>query len=188
MTNKVIKVSKKRMGRICQGDIFRDIEFIEHISEKSGNLEISKIVYPLVIVLTQDCELTQDYNYRKFLKQKESKNKMLLSAIVAPLYNAEHVFVGQHLSELNIVVTPINKTRTEGRYLIDNDRPRYHYLEFPEEIPIVPSIIDFKHYFSVNVEYLRKFKKSNFICKVSELYREDISLRFANYLSRIGLP
>ena len=40
----------------------------------------------------------------------------------------------------------------------------------------------------MNVECLRKLKSKKFVCKVSELYREDLSLRFANYLSRIGLP
>ena len=158
------------------------------LQPKKGNLEISKIIFPLVIVLTQDCELTQDYNYRKPLTQRPFQNKMLLSVLVAPLYNADHVFLGQHLSELGIVTDTINKIKTAGKYLKDNERPRYHYLEFSEEIPIVPSIIDFKHYFSVNVEYLRKFKSSNFVCRVSELYRENISIRFANYLSRIGLP
>jgi hypothetical protein len=52
----------------------------------------------------------------------------------------------------------------------------------------VPSVIDFKHYFSVPVEYLERIKPTNFVCAVCELYREDICQRFAAYLSRIGLP
>lgn len=48
---------------------------------------------------------------------------------------------------------------------------RYHYLEFSSDVPIVPSLIDFKHYFSVNVEYLKKLKPSRFVCKVAEVYR-----------------
>jgi hypothetical protein len=71
---------------------------------------------------------------------------------------------------------------------VQNDYPRYHYIEFPDDIQITPSIIDFKHYFSVNVPYLKKLKSENFVCKVSELYREQITLRFSNFLSRIGLP
>jgi hypothetical protein len=62
------------------------------------------------------------------------------------------------------------------------------FLEFPAAIPIVPSVVDFKHYFSVNVEYLKKLKRSQFICKVAEVFREDVSQRFASFLSRIGLP
>jgi hypothetical protein len=182
------KVTRTKNTRICQGDIFKNVDFIESIFEKSGTLEISRITFPYVVVLTQDCELQQDYNHRKSMALREKQNKMLLSVLVAPLYNAEHVFMGTHLSELGISCAPINKDRTEGKTLMDNERPRYHYIEFPETVSISPSIIDFKHYFSVNVEYLRKLKTKSFVCKISELYREDVSVRFANYLSRIGLP
>ena len=80
------------------------------------------------------------------------------------------------------------KLSTKYKNLIDNEIPRYHYLKFSEDIPIVSSIIDFKHYFSVDIEYLKKHINENFVCQVSELYREHISQRFANFLSRIGLP
>ena len=81
-----------------------------------------------------------------------------------------------------------NLSKTDNKNLRQNETPRYHYLEFDESIPIVNSVIDFKHYFTVNVEQLREHKQSNFVCSVSEIYREHISQRFANYLSRIGLP
>ncbi|HUQ84900.1 MAG TPA: hypothetical protein VM077_01120 [Candidatus Limnocylindrales bacterium] len=185
----MIKVKKRKSLRICQGDIYKNINLIEFVSEKNGVIEVSKIDFPYVVVLTQDCELQQDFNFRKGYKVgKEFQNKMLLSVLVAPIYNAEHVYLGQHLSDLDIQASVISKTSTKGKFLRKNEIPRYHFLNFPEEIPISDSIVDFKHYFSVNVEYLRKLKKMNFVCKVSELYREDLSLRFANYLSRIGLP
>ena len=57
-----------------------------------------------------------------------------------------------------------------------------------KHINVVPSVIDFKHYFSVNVKYLQKVKRKQFVCMVGDLYREDISQRFASFLSRIGLP
>jgi hypothetical protein len=82
----------------------------------------------------------------------------------------------------------IKKGKTPGKTLIQNQIPRYHYLEFPNNVPIVSSVIDFKHYFTVNVEYLKKHKKDNFICQIGPLYREDVSQRFSSYLSRIGLP
>ena len=82
----------------------------------------------------------------------------------------------------------INKNKSPGQFLIKNERPRYHYIEFPARIPIVPSVIDFKHYFSVNIEYLKKLKRRNFVCQLSDLFREDVSVRFAGYLARIGLP
>jgi hypothetical protein len=184
----MIKAHKKRDGRICQGDIFRDIEFLEYAVESNGTFEISKIVFPIVITLTQDCDLEQDSRSRSLGVTAKSQDKLLFSILVAPLYNAEHVYVGDHLSELQMKMQEINKGKTPGQNLRKNDTSRFHYLEFPSSIPIVPSVIDFKHYFSVNVAYLKKVKRKQFVCKVGDLFREDISQRFASFLSRIGLP
>ena len=70
----------------------------------------------------------------------------------------------------------------------ENELPRYHVLRFNGQVAIPDSIIDFKHYFSVNIENLQKKKREGFVCQVCPLYREKISHRFSNYLARIGLP
>ena len=179
-------------SRVSQGDIYQNVEFIESVNEENGIVKISKIVFPYVVVLTQDCDLAQDFKFRS--DDSKTGDKLILSVLVAPIYNAAHVYSGEHLTELGLFMRQIkvkkrgNKYTTEWRNLVNNDNPRYHYLEFPNEVSIVPSIIDFKHYFSLNLEYLREIRETNFVCKVSELYREDISQRFASFLSRIGLP
>jgi hypothetical protein len=183
-----VSVATKSLGRISQGDIFRDIECIEYVAEKDGVLEVSKIVFPFVVVLTQDCDLEQDARYQTGEGTPSTDDKKLFSALVVPLYNAEHVYQGQHLSDLDLTMEPINKVKTPGKTLRDNERPRYHYLSFPDNVPIVASIADFKHYFSVNLAYLQELRQKHFVCRLSELYREDLSQRFAAYLSRIGLP
>ncbi len=184
----MIKVNKDKLEWVSQGDIFKDVDYIEYVVEKDGVIEASKIRFPLIIVLSQECDLRYDFKFRSAKSETKTQDKLLLSVLVAPLYNVEHVYAGEQLSELNIIMEPINRNKTPGEDLRKNLRPRYHYLEFPADIPIVSSVIDFKHYFSVNVDYLRELKKENFVCKVSELYREDISHRFASFLSRIGLP
>ncbi len=182
----MIKVVLRRTKRISQGDIFKNIEFIEYLEYKKGLFEVSIITFPYVIILTQDCDLSQDFLYRS--GEKENQDKILLSVIAAPLYNIEQVYLGQHLEELNLKMTPINKNRTAGSDLRNNLKPRYHYLEFPPSINLTNLVIDFKHYFTLNINYLLKIRKFNWICRVKELYREDISQRFASFLSRIGLP
>jgi hypothetical protein len=92
------------------------------------------------------------------------------------------------VTELNMKMEPINRVKSPGQNLRNNETPRYHYLEFPETVPVPPSVIDFKHYFAVNVSHLKRLKAKNFVCQVSALYREDISQRFSSFLSRIGLP
>lgn len=188
-------------NRISQGDIYQNVEYIENVVEetvKEDNkevriVEINKIIFPYIIILTQDCDLAQDCKFR--LNKKKGGDKLLLSVLVAPIYIADHVFEGEHLSEIRkglqmqtIKVRKGGKFTTSGTNLVHNETPRYHYLEFPNEMPIVPSVIDFKHYFSLNIEYLYRIRKQNYVCKISELYREDISQRFAGFLSRIGLP
>ena len=183
-----MKVKRQRLGRVSQGDVYKDVEFIQDVSLKRGNIEKYKIVFPYVVVLTQDCDLIRDSEIRYHRIITQTQDKLIISVLVAPLYNVEHVYMGQHLENLKIKMQLINKNRTSGKNLRDNKNPRYHYLEFPSEIPITPSVIDFKHYFSVNVEYLKSIKKESFICRISDLFKEDISFRFANFLSRVGLP
>jgi len=186
----MISVEKESANRVRQGDIYRNIEYIEYAIEDAGIFEISKIDFPLVIVLTQDCDLQQDHAFRSPEEGKPTQDKYLLSVLVAPLYNAEQFYLGEHLNELGFKMAGFERrsNKTANKSLKKNEVPRYHYLEFPDDIPIVTSVIDFKHYFSVNVQHLTAIKSKNFVCKVSQLYREDISQRFASFLSRIGLP
>ena len=181
----MIAVERKPRDHISQGDVYRDIDFIEYATEGKGKIEVSKIRFPTVIVLTQDCDLKQDSNSRA---SEGNQDKYLLSVLVAPLYNVEHVYAGEHLIDVGIKMSTITKGKTPGDYLVSNQRPRYHHVAFPPETQLPPSVIDFKHYFSVNVVYLQKIRKEHFVCHISELYREDISQRFASFLSRIGLP
>ena len=111
-----------------------------------------------------------------------------LDILVAPLYNAEHLFNGGHLSDLEMEMQKINKNRTQGTSLMHNESARYHYISFPNEIKIVPSIVDFKHYFSVKLELLKAIRSVHFVCGLAPLYRESLTTRYASFLARIGLP
>lgn len=184
----MIKIKKSKRSRVVQGDIIKDVEYIEYATEKDGDIAISKIVFPLVVVLTQDCDLAQDYKFRWSKARIIDQDKYLMSALVAPLYNEEHIYTGEHLSFLDMKMSAISKKKSPGKSLRNNETPRYHYLEFDTSIPMVNSVIDFKHYFSVNIRYLKSHKKDNFVGQIKELYRENMSQRFSSYLSRIGLP
>jgi len=198
---KFVGVSNTKDNRVCQGDIIKNVKYIEKIAEVDDYLEVSMINFPYVIVLSQDCDLSEDYDFRyNKTKAHENQDKILISLLVAPLYTAEQVLAGDHLSELELPSTgkpmKMQDLRKEkgkkptSRYnlMTLNEIPRYHYLKFPGSVTISDSFIDFKHYFSANVNYLEQLKEKNFVCKINELYREAISQRFSSYLSRIGLP
>ena len=183
--------------RINQGDICKNIEYIEYMNLDSTLeiVEISKIDFPSVFVLSQDCDLSQDFKFRTKCKSRTEINpldtsinqdKFLLSVLVAPLYVAEQVFIGEHLIELGNHMGIQGKRDKE--IIMQNQRERYHYLDFDSCVHLPASIIDFKHYFSVNVQNLQSDIDKKFVCSVSPLYREHVCQRFSNYLSRIGLP
>ncbi|NLO19106.1 MAG: hypothetical protein GX121_04400 [Ignavibacteria bacterium] len=183
----MIKILNDKQLILHQGDIIKDVELVENVIEQDCNITVSKIVFPYIIVLTQDCDLTWDYNNRN--SEKNNQDKYLISTIVAPLYNYDKFLIGEQLLGIKRKMQVYGiKENSVTKIIKQNNNPRYHYLEFPVDIDIVNSIIDFKHYFSVGTEYLYSIYKDNFTCRVDILYRELISQRFANFLSRIGLP
>lgn len=197
MAEVVINAAYNKTDEIKQCDIIKDVEYIEYVKEENDIIEVSKIVFPKVIVLTQACDLLQDYSARVKIKDSNENgmntnithDKLLISVIVAPIYNFEEFRLGEHLSQLNLKMQEmgkINKSVCKG--IMQNENKRYHFLRFPEELKLVDSVIDFKHYFSCNILYLNQLYKDNYVCSIGDLYRESITQRFSNFLSRIGLP
>jgi hypothetical protein len=150
-------------------------------------------------VLTQDCDLEQDPRCAseqtsatdQEVKERGSEgkwpeDKWLLSVLVAPMYNALHFFEGSHLSDLKMRMQYI-PTDPKRKVKI-NEVPRYHFIEFKDDTPMPAVVIDFKHYFSVNAQYLMRIISAQFVGQIPFLFREELSHRFAAYLSRIALP
>ncbi|MBQ2655159.1 MAG: hypothetical protein IJF95_00835 [Erysipelotrichaceae bacterium] len=191
MAETVTKTYKDSSGEINQCDIYRDIEFIEYAKEDGDSIEVSKIVFPLAIVLTQACDLQQDYNARKKneVENKGNQDKFLISVIVAPIYNFEEFRMGTHLDQLGLMMDPKGRRdKSTCSNIMKNENKRYHYLNFAEDVEIVESVVDFKHYFTVTVNYLNAIRKEKYVCSIDSLYRELLLQRFSNFLSRIGLP
>jgi hypothetical protein len=144
--------------------------------------------FPYVVVLTQECDLEQNKKKRLngvmesgFLKN----DGHLVSILVAPLYNAEHVKDGKHLDGINIMCEKLNTDK--WKKIKQNDDSRYHYIEPPKKFLLPPSVVDFKHYFSVSLHSLEE-NIGNRLCTMEPLYKANLVQRFANFLSRIGLP
>ncbi len=191
MAEMKVRVYHETSGIINQCDLFKNVEFLEFVQEDGDVITVSKIVFPLAIVLTQACDLQQDYNARKrnFELNTGNQDKFLISVIVAPVYNFEDLRLGNHLEQLGLTMQVMgSRTKSPCECIIKNENKRYHYLSFPDDIEIVDSVIDFKHYFTVTVNYLNKIYNEQYICSIDSLYREQISQRFSNFLARIGLP
>lgn len=183
----------KDNARIEQGDL---IEGLSYTIAKRTEEEISfdEINFPYTVVITQDCDLEQDFNQREENKGKEidainDHDKYLGTICLLPAYNAETVRLGTHLQPLELKMKKIDGDRWKP--LKQNQVERFHYLNPDTKRGIPDLVIDFKHQYTITRTELYeiiKAKPEMRRFKVGELFREDLSFRFANFLSRIPVP
>ncbi len=171
--------------RICQGDIFHDLEIVENVEETSAGARVHYLKFPLLICLNQDCDLSSDDIDKQSFNS--NKNCRLLHLIVAPVFVFDSFKTGVHWGDIFDVGEGFNPTKTNGKKLMNNEDPRYHFLHFDESELYPDLVIDFKHFFTISTQYMYAHKDKR-VCSLCELYREKVSQRFANYISRIGLP
>ncbi len=70
------------------------------------------------VVLSQDCDLNQDYNSRKEITDISNNqdnlylnNKMIPSILICPAYLAEQLRKGTHLKSLNLPMIKISNSK-----------------------------------------------------------------------------
>lgn len=175
------------------GDIFRNvvIKKINIISNESYNVDTYE--FPYAILLSQSCDLLWDYTTRTKVAEgtKDDYNNALMSLLLFPMHNFDLFVQGKHMK---LFGWKMNKQdRNPKKYsswsLLKNQDPRYHYFDFDRSTSLVPSVIDFKHWFSLDSETVRgMFAAGCYVGTLQTLYRERVLQRYANYLSRIGLP
>ena len=164
---------------MSQGDIFQNIEVLEHIEVEKSILTVKKILFPFVVCLNQECDLETDFN-------NEGCDNNLLHIAIAPAFIFEQFLTGTHWGGIFANNKPQKRTDTIIKKITDNEIPRYHYLKFPD-LNMPELLIDFKHFFSINriIIYKQMDKR---LCSLEDLFREKINQRFSYFISRIGLP
>lgn len=173
--------------RLCQGDILRNVDLPEYSTVEDGSAILTVVRFPLALVLSQDCDLQQDFSARV---HGESAS-MLLSVLLVPLYEMGDAVSGEQLKELDVTMPslPSGTKSQSARDLRQNKNARYHCLPMSQEQDGLPDVIaDFKNYFAVNSSYLTGIRARSLAGSLDTLYREDVVQRFAAYLARIGLP
>ena len=173
-------------ARLCQGDILRDVTLLETTQKfGSDDLDVFERTLPYVVVLTQDCDLEQDEKNRTDDK-KQDDDKFLQSVLLCPAYQSLSVRAGTHLEGLGLKMQSIN--RANWNLVEQNTSPRYHFLPEEPSAQLPELVLDFKQYFTSPRAFMYTRYKANYVTTLGPLFRESLSLRFANYLSRIGLP
>ena len=161
--SKYINIQK---DRICQWEILKDISFFVWNPENKKIAE--EIILPYSIVFTQDCDLSEDYKQRK--NNQWEHDKLLKTILVCPAYWLEQFCNWEHIDWQNM--KKFSKKLKE-RIQKNDIYKRYHYLEW-DWISFPDSVIDFKHFYTVQSEIIYNKNSSIYISSISELFREEL--------------
>lgn len=177
--------TKIPLTRVSQCDIFHDLEVVEDIIYSGNGIEVKSLLFPLMICLNQDCDLNSDNRDKQ--KPLSNKDCRLLHLIFAPVFNFDTFRQGQHWGDIFQTGQNYNPNKTDGKKIMNNEDPRFHFLHFEDKSIFPDLVIDFKHFYTISTEYINNNIDKR-VCGIDDLYREKISQRFAYYISRIGLP
>lgn len=171
--------------RLQQGDILRDVTVAEARTNASGSADITTRTFRYIVILSQDCDLLQDFDNRSDTN-RATQDKYLQHIVFSPAYIATAFQSGKHLEELKLQMTQWKGG--EWDKIIKNNNPRYHYLPSADDLQIPDLVLDFKHMVSSLREVLYSQAKATYRGTVAELYREQLATRLAHFFSRIALP
>lgn len=183
MVTSIYQSSPSIACSLSQGEILSGlVRFkLDLTSIGAGTQRYIRIEYPYVVVLSQACDLTQDYTAREEHKP--------------PFPLPDVLFCHLPTAEELRATTGINSAIWER--VRKNKDERYHFLErIPAEqdgagTGIPELTIDFKRYFTVPTDEVYQSLKLGITQRRSILcspYLEHLSSRFGYFLSRIGLP
>lgn len=171
-----------------QCEILSNVVRARMLPETLGQVEppaFKDRVSQYAVVLTQDCDLEQDYSDR-FPAPVEGSAKLIQSVLLCEVVPAVALF-GQ-VKKLG--------SKAWDRVRQNND-VRYHFLESVDagcdtgNEGLEELAIDFKQYFSVPTDELYRrieLEEARRRTVLASPYLEHLSVRFAHFLCRIALP
>lgn len=181
---------------ICQGDIYKDVQYSYISEDNEDSIEIIEYTFPLAIVISQACDV--DYMSQILEIRSGNVNKFMPSILMCPIYDRDEAKNMNHLDaafeELDIVKEKCDATlfnRKEGEVIDKDWHYRFHALTVKDStkkiVLLENALIDFKHYFTVPASYLYS-NKVNRLYHLDSLFAEQITLKFSTYLSRVAIP
>lgn len=169
-----------------QGDILANVRTfsLDNFAE-GGTPEGTVYEYSNSIIVTQDCDLEQDYTARfPEANQSVSPDKLLFGITLCGAYPEDVLKAGKHRPRAK------EFGRKEWKPVIQNLDPRYQYLGY---VPPAGGrlVVDFKDYFMVPSAFLYNEMEAGRVTRICEMkspWKEHLLQRFAWYLMRVGLP
>ena len=178
-----------RQGEILTNVIELQIEPKSIISvDDDSTYNVNPVAHPFAIIVSQDCDLEQGYNFR--VHKKGNLRHDLPSILFC---QAEDV---DEFRKSDLYRSLFSSSTFQNNFT-NNDVLRYHFIqEIPAEQDAqdcgLPELgIDFKRYFTIpTCEVYRRIKLGHTKRRsvLESPYRDHFSRRFFNFNSRIALP
>jgi hypothetical protein len=170
--------------QLDQGEILSDLVHV-HIEVPSlvtPPLRVIAKQHPLAIILSQGCDLEQDFFARL---RGETSSKVVPTILFCEVMIATDIY---NTAEVNKRVWDQIKI---------NKHERYHFFQAVGEVfdamgsGLAECVADFKRFFAVPADEVYERIRSGGAkrrCSLASPYLEHFSHRFANFLSRVALP
>jgi len=147
-------------------------------------VEVTPITHELVVVLTQDCDLEQDYKRRQTSQQGSLPNVLLCDVYLAEVLRATL----QRQDQLG--------RQDWKKGVAQNQKDRFHYLQRVQPSEdlggegLTALALDFKIYFTLPTDelYVRLVNGIRRRARLNTPYCEHLSHRFFSFQSRVALP
>lgn len=177
-----------------QGEILTNVVELQIRLESIGSVESDRVYtakpneHPFAVIVSQDCDLEQDFNFRYCCKGNQRHE--LPSILFCQAQDIDKLRKSEAYRSL------FTSSTFKGNFK-NNNEFRFHFLqEIPPELCAVdqrvPELgIDFKRYFSMPTAEVYHRIKLNHTQRMSVLespYRDHFSQRFYNFNNRIALP
>lgn len=178
--------------QICQGDVFRNVKYNYIDSENDNSIDVVEYEFPLALIISQACDVIAMDEMVSTGFGKPAK--FMPSILMCPIYDKNIAKTGEHLSDvfeqLELSFNKENLYHSDDYKVAERDwHYRFHALTIASNETTILSnaIIDFKHYFSVPASYLISHKEDR-LYHFDDLFSEQLTLKFATYLSRVAIP
>lgn len=174
-------------GPLRQGEILSSLEqYLARAADSAGMapVDLRLKTHPFAVVLTQDCDLAQDFAGR----QGAAQNKLLVPNILM----CEMDFA----EDLKGDADRIARGSDIWKRIVHNKDERFHYLrEVTRDADasgegVAPLLVDFKRSFTLPTEglYEQLSRNAKRRAILTCPYREHLASRHAFFISRVALP
>ena len=197
-TKRPFYIRSPEHGTLRQGEIISDLFAVrlKTGAERDTEDNAKKVPYAYSIIVTQDCDLEQDYAARK--NEGAGKHRLLRNILLCEVEQAKilkHGDMIQELPEDKRARSPIG--RREWKIVVRNKDERYHFLAKIEKLEdslnegLPQLVVEFKRYFTIatdEIYYQINAKTAKRRSILKSPYLEHFNTRFHFYHSRVALP